>query len=69
MCPKKFWGRGPQSRNCCEDFKEWVPPPLSLLDFWNNNYIKVVHFVVHVFNNPIFMLLPLLGFKLLVISF
>jgi hypothetical protein len=64
MCLKKVQGKGPQSRNYYEDVKEWVPPPLSLLDFKSNNYIKVVQFVVHIFNNPFFTLLPPLGFKL-----
>jgi hypothetical protein len=66
---KKGQGKGLHKRNYCEDVKEWMPPTLSSLDFWNNNSTKVLHFVVHISNNLFFTFLPPLGFKLFIISF
>jgi hypothetical protein len=69
MCPREGGGKGPQRRNCCEDVKQWVPTLFFSFNFWNNNCIKVMHFVVLMLRNPFLMLLPPLGFKLLIISF
>jgi hypothetical protein len=52
-----FQGKG--GGKGCEDVKEWVPAPFFSLGFWNyNSIMEIMHFVLHIINNPLFTILP-----------
>jgi hypothetical protein len=56
MCPRKGRGKGPQTKDCCEDVKERVPPPTFFAQLLEQQLHHNCAFFVHVFENLLFTL-------------